>query len=120
MKWGHKVADKDGPREVTRAEFNEAFGAYTPEEPFVPLEHVWNWFWLLNARRQPGFESPSPITYEQVHSWSVLTRTIITPSEVELLMAMDDVFLEQVSIERKGKRERDESESKSKPKTRKR
>lgn len=114
-KWGHKIVGKSGPIEVTRAEYNEAFGAEVPEDPFIPLEHVWEWFWLLNGRRQSGFDSPNPITYGEIGSWSNLTRIIIAPSEIELLIAMDDAFLEQVSIERKSRSERDKEKVKSKP-----
>lgn len=116
MKWGHKIASKEGPIEVTRAEYNEAFRVEVPEEPVISLEHVWNWFWLLNGRRKSGFDSPNPIGYDEVYSWSVLTRTIVTPSEVGLLMAMDDAFLEQVAIEKKGRRESDEQNKSKKGK----
>lgn len=107
IKWGHKIVGKNGPVEVTRAEYNEAFGAEVPEDPFIPLEHVWTWFWLLNGRRQSGFDSPNPISYDQIYYWSLLTRTVITPSEIELLVEMDDAFLSQVAEERKGRVERD-------------
>jgi hypothetical protein len=107
MKWGHKIASKEGPIEVTRAEFNESFGVPVPDDPVVSLEHVWSWFWHLSNRRQPGFDSQAPITYSEIKNWTLLTRTVVTPSEVELLIAMDDAYLEQISIERKARHERD-------------
>lgn len=109
MKWGHKVSSNNETLEVTRAEYNAAFGVEVPEEPEIPLDHVWIWFWTLNRRRQSGGDGLNPLTYQEVYSWSALTRTIVTPSEVELLMEMDNAFIEQVSIERKAKAEREQA-----------
>jgi hypothetical protein len=107
MKWGHKIASKGGPIDVTRAEFNESFGAQVPDAPVVSLEYVLSWFWHLSNRRAPGFDGVAPISYTEIGSWTALTRTIVTPSEIELLVAMDNAYLEQIGIERTAKRERD-------------
>lgn len=110
MHWGHKVTGKDGDVEVTRAEFNIAFGAEnkTPDVPEVPdiVEHVWTWWWQLNSRRAPGFDAMAPITYSEIYHWSTLTRTQITPNEINMLIQMDDAYIQAVNVERKEQRDR--------------
>ena len=113
MHWGHKVSNKGGQVEVTRAEFNEAYGAgdKTPEPPEIPdaVAHVWEWWWRLNARRSSGFDSMSPLSYSEIYHWSALTRTQITPDEINMLMQLDDAYLAAVNTERKEQRERDKT-----------
>jgi len=113
MHWGHKVIGKDGQIEATRAEYNEAFGAEekTPEAPDIPdaAMHVWEWFWRLNARRPPGFDSMAPLTYSEIYHWSALTRTQITPDEINMIVQMDDAYLQAISAERKEQRDRDKA-----------
>ena len=108
MHWGHKVSGKDGEVDVTREEYNAAFGADSPEQPEIPdaVTHVWGWWQQLTARRKPGFESLSPLTYSEIYHWSALTRTQITPTEISMLVQMDDAYLLAVNTERKGQRDR--------------
>ena len=108
MHWGHSISTQDGQVDVTRAEYNESFGVEVPEAPEIPdaVVHVWDWWWHLNARRQTGGESVQPISYSEIYHWSSLTRTQITPSEIEMIIQMDDVYLRSVAEERKEQRAR--------------
>lgn len=108
MNWGHKVISKDGPVDATRTEFNAAFGVESPDRPDIPDAgfHVWEWWWLLNARRIPSSDSMAPITYTEIHHWFTLTNTLVTPPEIRMLIQMDDAYLQSVAIERKEQRER--------------
>lgn len=108
MNWGHTIAAKGGPVEVTRAEFNEAFGVEVPDQPAIPdvAMHVWLWWQHLNSRRSPGFDGLSPISYSDIYHWSALTRTQITPDEIAMLIAIDDAYIRAVNTERKEQRER--------------
>ena len=109
MHWGHKITGKDGQVDATRAEYNAAFGVEVPEPPDVPDQviHVWGWWWHLNSRRAPGFDAMSPLSYSDIYHWSALTRTQITPDEINMLIQMDDAYLQAVNAERKEQRDRD-------------
>ena len=116
MQWGHTVASRQGPQEVTRLEYNQQAGAETPEQPEVPLcaEHVWQWWWELNARRAPGFDNLAPLSYSEICAWLALTCKLVTPEEIGWLIAMDNAWLTAISEERKAKHERDKEESERK------
>ena len=113
MHWGHTIMAKGGGVDATREEYNAAFGSShkTPEAPQIPdsVMHVWEWWWHLNARRNPGFDSMSPLTYSEIYHWSALTRTQITPTETSMLILMDDAYLAAVATERKEQRERNKT-----------
>jgi len=113
MHWGHKAMAKGGEIDATRAEYNAAFGSSdkTPDTPEIPdaVTHVWEWWWHLNARRIPGFDSMSPLTYSEIYHWSALTRTQIAPAEIGMLIQMDDAYLRAVATERKEQRNRDKT-----------
>lgn len=109
MHWGHKVQQGRGEEiEVTRSEYNAAFGYPSPDPPEIPDEvsHVWEWWWQLNARRMPGFDSVAPLTYSDIYHWSVLTRTQVTPTEIAMLIKMDDAWLQAVNQEKREQRDR--------------
>lgn len=109
MKWGHTLNNREGPVEVTRAEYNENFGVEVPEAPEIPDAglHIWEWWWRLSSRRITYSEVMAPLSYSDIFHWSILTRTQISPSEIEVLFAMDDAYLSAVAAERKGQRERE-------------
>jgi hypothetical protein len=110
------VRGPDGPVDVTRAEWNASFGAElkTPDDPEIPdcLTHVWGWWWELHSRRQPAFDGEAPLSYADIYHWSQLTRNIITPDEIQILMRMDDAYREQMAVERKERHERDQPKGK--------
>ena len=109
MHWGHKVLSKNGQADATRAEYNAAFGVESPDLPPIPdmVQHVWEWWWQLNARRQPGFDSMTPLSYSEIYHWSALTRTQVTTTEIDIVVRLDDAYLRAVAIERKEQRDRD-------------
>ena len=108
MHWGHTAPSREGPVKVTRAELYESIGQPIPEPSEIPdaIEHVWSWYWTLHKRRKPGFERVAPIGYDEIASWSMLTRTPITPAEVYLLVQMDDEYISRVNEEMSAQAER--------------
>jgi len=97
---------------------NDHLGVEYDPEPEIPegFDHLWSFWWQLNSRRQPGFESVTPISWTEICSWAVLTGTQIMPEEVALLVRMDDEFLSVVAEERKAQREREKDQSNDKGK----
>ncbi len=65
-------------------------------ETECPFELEWHWraFSDLNARRALGFNSFDPLTFQEVGWWAKLARIELTPFDVDVIMAIDDVFLE--------------------------
>lgn len=108
MKWGHEIGSKNGPISVTRAEYNAAFGVEVPEAPDIPDAgaHVLAWWQHLSARRPAAFDGLAPIPYTELYYWSALTRTMITPAEISIIMQIDGAYIEAVNIERQEQRER--------------
>lgn len=102
MKWGHKIGRGDNQIEVTRAEYNQAFGASVPEQPEIPdaAMHAWLIWWRLNARRPVG-EGINPLPYGEIESFCKLTGTILTPEDMQMIEAMDNAFIGSVAEERK-------------------
>jgi len=74
-------------------------------------EHVWKWWWELNSRRPPGFESLAPLSFTEIRSWVELFGKLVTPEEIGWLVQMDNAWLRAISEERKAKRERDKEEA---------
>lgn len=113
INWGHKVASRNGPVEVTRKEYNEQAGAVTPEQPAVPecATHVWTWWWELNSRRPPGFEAVAPLSYTEIRAWILLTGRHVAYEELEWLIQMDNAWLNTIAEERHAKREREKQEA---------
>ncbi|MGH8033828.1 MAG: phage tail assembly chaperone [Lysobacterales bacterium] len=117
------MASRTGPVEVTRLEYNTQAGVESPAQPELPAcaEHVWFWWWELNDRRAPGFESLAPLTYAEIHHWILLTGKLLGPEEIRWLIAMDDAWLSTISEERAARQERDKEaaeQAKSKGKKR--
>ena len=85
----------------------------TPPQPEIPIsaEHVWHWWWELNARRQPGFETLAPITYSEIHSWILLTAKMISSEEIDWLIEMDNAWLSAISQERKDRSDREKEDA---------
>lgn len=60
------------------------------------VDHVWDWFWTLSARRKSG---PEPLSFAEVGEWQRLMATPVRPEEVEMIMSMDDAYLSEVQKE---------------------
>lgn len=63
-----------------------------PELPEV-LEPVWGVFRDLTGRRQSGM-SANPMTYQEVQAYASLTARPLAPLEVDLLMQVDDTWMQ--------------------------
>ncbi|MFC4729088.1 phage tail assembly chaperone [Coralloluteibacterium thermophilus] len=96
-------------RGETRRARNARFGqpAPKPEIP-PPAAHVWGWFWALSNRRRSG---PEPLTYAEVGEWQRLTGTPVRPEEVEMIMRMDDAYLDETRKEQRAAVEREREKS---------
>lgn len=67
-------------------------------EPPPDGDHVWEWFWELSPRRKSG---PEPLSYAEIGEWQRLTGVEVRREEVEMLMRMDDAFIEAVRQEQR-------------------
>lgn len=112
--WGHKVIDKGGPKEATRAQYNRAYGASVPVAPQVPecWMHIWDMWWRLSKRR-PASDSISPIQFTEIRSFLALSGEALTHEELQLIEAMDDAYIGAIHKERAAMIERDKEAKKS-------
>jgi hypothetical protein len=62
----------------------------------LELEHVWNAFCRLNARRRSGF-SIEPIAWSELDAFIRLSRARLVPWEIQLIEMLDDLFRKQMS-----------------------
>ena len=58
----------------------------------VELEHVWEWFLLLDRRRQIGMV-PCAISEMQIEAFARLRGISISPLEFDLLCRVDDAVI---------------------------
>jgi hypothetical protein len=67
--------------------------------PPVPAScrHIWGWFRELAAARGSNGFGPNPISYADIAAWSRLTRTIVRPIEVSVLLHLDHVFFAETA-----------------------
>lgn len=63
--------------------------------PELPADgsHIWAWFLELSVGRGSNGFGPDPISWLDVLAWTVLTRTIARPAEIEAIMALDRAWL---------------------------
>lgn len=66
-----------------------------PELPFY-LQHVWDWFWELNARRTSGGLSANPITWADFGFWNLLKDKRVRPIEIEIIEMIDRLYLKHM------------------------
>ncbi len=62
-------------------------------EPPPEFIYLIEWFADLHQARQSGMGGPSPISYSDILSWRELLRVDIKPYEVEIIRAIDNVYL---------------------------
>lgn len=72
------------------------------EEPDVPEagEHVWAWFWELDAGRSSNGFGANPIGYPDIAYWSALTDARPSFDEARMLRAMDATMLRELAKKR--------------------
>ena len=87
--------EKDG---YTRAEKFEAGGIDIPDPPELEQgsDHILEWFWQINSRRQSGMSGPAAISFSELKAWQELKRILIRPDEIEAITAMDSAHLEAI------------------------
>jgi hypothetical protein len=63
------------------------------ETPPLPLEldHVWNAFCRLHARRRSGF-SAEPIAWSDLDAFIRLTGVRLAPFDIQLIEMLDDLY----------------------------
>lgn len=58
---------------------------------------LWNIFGSLAARRSYHLGGPNPISFAEMLAWSNVFRTPLEPHHVEILVAMDQAWIEAVN-----------------------
>lgn len=70
--------------------------ASEPDYPYA-LSHLVDWFWDLSSGRGSTGFGPSGLSYAELGYWSRLTGLDPTPFEIEIIKAMDRVYLNKVA-----------------------
>jgi hypothetical protein len=52
-------------------------------------EHIWNWFWQLDAGREETLSGLARISHRQIESWRALTGNVVRDHEMQIILAMD-------------------------------
>lgn len=55
---------------------------------------LWNIFTKLSATRTYHMSGPNPISYTEIHAFSILTGCPLQPHHVKIIRALDDAWLE--------------------------
>lgn len=63
-----------------------------PEFP-VHLEQVWSYFSELNRARCGNGFGANPLSYVEIAAWNSLTDAQVTPLEVQIIRALDNLYL---------------------------
>lgn len=100
----YDLPDENGE---TRRERNERFGMgeLNPEDvPNFDGGYLLEWFAQLNRFRTIGINGPDPIQPRTILDWCALTRTIIRPEEINILLAVDAAYLAEYGKEMQQRR----------------
>jgi hypothetical protein len=65
-------------------------------DPPEEVAHLWFWFQDLCQGRTGGF-GPSPLSWADIHSWSILTGNELRPWELRMIRALDRSWLKVFS-----------------------
>lgn len=67
--------------------------AYPP--PQVPQDgvEIWTWYWDLRAAAAYGASGPGPLAFTEIEAWTRLVHVQLTPIDIQLLYALDQVYL---------------------------
>jgi hypothetical protein len=57
------------------------------------VTYLWQWFLELSGGRGYSMSGPLPLNYSEIQAWSQLTKTDPTVWEVQVLKAIDKVFI---------------------------
>jgi hypothetical protein len=75
---------------------------HTPDE-LLPIQvsevimYLWEWFLQLNAARQNNGMAISPISYSEIQAWVQLMQVTISPFEITVIKALDNLFIRHVN-----------------------
>jgi len=64
--------------------------------------HIWSTFIELHDGRTYGMSGPNPISYDIIKAWCDLSGISLSPWEVELVKALDSIWLKTISEEADG------------------
>jgi hypothetical protein len=56
--------------------------------------YILEYFFELHNKRSSNGYGPNPISYSEIVAWDRLTNKYITAEEVELIMKIDNIYLE--------------------------
>lgn len=79
---------------------------HTPQE-LQPIEvsdivmYLWEWFLQLNAARQSNGMSINPISYSEIQAWVTLMQINISPFEIVIIKALDNMFINHINNQNK-------------------
>jgi hypothetical protein len=65
-----------------------------PLSPPEGTRVLWQTFLRLSARRGTGQHGPNPITFGEIEAYTRLMRVPLEPEHVDVILGMDDVWLE--------------------------
>lgn len=88
-------------------------------EPPFDSEHLWDLFWHFSHRRKSGDGNSFAIEYSELFAYMQCTGEILSPVEIEAIVAMDDAFRKQLADTREDQRKFNEPAQGSQPPTKK-
>lgn len=109
----------------TRREYYERMNQIVPEMTIPDeYEYIWEWFWELNGMiNRAGDGYCRPISPGDYKAWTDISGNIVTPSEYDMLRAMDGAYKramdQEIEDRRTRAREQAELEAASRPQMRK-
>lgn len=59
----------------------------------VEAEYLWRDFLLLSRGRTSNGFGANPLTWPDIMAWATLTRTPVTPWDVDMLIALDNAWM---------------------------
>lgn len=76
----------------------------------LPFElcHVWEWWCLLNKRRQSGMDVCT-ITFTEIKAWKELYELKTTPFEIDCILMLESVYM-RIQAEQNARRQPSQSQ----------
>lgn len=80
-------------------------------EPPANAEFLWWLFWHFSHRRKSGDGNSFAIEYGEIFAYMSTTGEVLSPIEVDIIIAMDDAFRKQLAETRDDQRKFNEKPS---------
>lgn len=78
--------------------------------PFpLALSYVWQAWVRLRRRKAGGFSGPNPIEWPDIDAFMRNTRTRLDPRDIDLIEAVDDLYLLKMAEHQAGERDRQQA-----------